>query len=152
MTRAEVKNVKSKARAIKKPSPMEELLIAHENMVRLEGEISSWRTRYTTLLDTIVLGDLPWTKTKMQEKKGGKSDTYKEGQTAIIRTPITRRTLHMDAIRKTFPDLIKTHGMVSLGIADKILGSETVDKFCETEIRYRYDVQSLRTEMEKVKT
>ena len=44
---AQLKNVKRRAAAkVKKPSPMEELLIAHENIVRLEREMSSWQTRY----------------------------------------------------------------------------------------------------------
>jgi len=149
MTEAKVKDVKIRGKAIKKPSQMEELLICQDNISRLGGELGAWQTRYSALLDTVIATNPTFTKTKMQEKKGSKSDTYKVGKTAIIRTPMSRRVLRFDEIRKTFPDFIKAHGTVALGTADRILGAETVAKFCDVETSYRYEVQSLKTANEK---
>lgn len=143
MTEAKLKTIKSKAKAPKKPSPMEELLICKQNIARLAGEQDAWQTRYQGLLDSIIEKGPAWEKTKMQEKKGSKSDSFKEGKTIIIRTPSVRRILRMEEIRAKFPDFMKAHGTVGLTIADKILGSETVNKFCDTETSYRYEVQGL---------
>jgi len=143
MAEAKLKNVKKKEKGIKKPSPMEELLICQENISRLGGEMGAWQTRYQGLLDTIIATNPVFEKTKMQVSKQSKSDTYKVGKTAIIRTPMIRRVLRADEVRKTFPDFIKAHGTVALGTADRILGAETVNKFCDVETSYRYEVQSL---------
>lgn len=128
---------------------MDELLICQENISRLDGEMSAWALRKERLLEAIIASNPIFTKTKMQEKRNSKSDTYKEGNTAIIRTPVLSRRLRIEEIRQTFPDFIKAHGTVTLGIADKILGAETVNKFCDNRKDYRYEVQSLKTSQEK---
>ena len=151
MTEAKLKNVKPRGKAAKKPSQMEELLICQENIARLGGELGAWQTRYSAMLDSVIATNPEFSKTKMQEKKGSKSDTYKVGKTAIIRTPMSRRILRIEEVRKTFPDFIKAHGTVPLGVADRILGAETVAKFCDVETSYRYEVQSLQTAQEAAK-
>ena len=152
MTEAKLKDVKKRGKAAKKPSQMEELRICQENIARLDGEMSAWALRKERLLEAIIAGNPVFSKTKMQEKRKSNSDTYKADGTAIIRTPSLHRTLRIEEIRKTFPDFIMAHGTVTLGIADKILGQETVNKFCDNRITYRYEVQSLKTESEKVET
>ena len=143
MTKAVLKDVRKKGKATKKLSPMEELLICQENISRLGGELGAWQTRFSALLDAVIATNPTFERTKMQEKKGSKADTYKVGKTAIIRTPMRKRVPRIEEIRKTFPDFIRAHGTVSLGTADRILGKETVDKFCDVETSYRYEVTSL---------
>lgn len=134
---------KKKTETAKKPSLMDEALIAQENITRLKGELAEWEGKKDALITQILALEPTFTKTKMQEAKESKSDTYKEGGVALVRKATEKRVLDMGAVRKLFPDLVRDRGTLSLSTADKLLGSETVAKFATTSTSYSYEVRKI---------
>lgn len=148
MTKGETKGKQKEKEGIG-PTPLEDVLICQENIKRLKTELAEWEGKKDGLLATIITPSLKFEQTKMQVAKGGKSDTYKEGNLHLVRTRTEKRKLDQDAIRKTFPDLVAANGEVSLHWADKLLGSETVAKFATTEVSMRYEVRRVKQQIEK---
>lgn len=142
MTRAATKR-KEKRETVKKPSLLDEALICEENIKRLKGELAEWEGRKDGLLTAILTPNPVFAQTKMQAAKGDRTDQYKEGNVALVRTRTEKRILDHEAIRKTFRELVADRGTLSLAVADKLLGAETVAKFATTEVSYRYEVRKL---------
>lgn len=116
-------------------------MICQENIKRLKGELAEWEGRKDAMMTQILAADPKFEQTKMQAAKGDKSDTHKEGDLRLIRTRTEKRILDHEAIRKTFRELVADRGTLSLAVADKLLGTETVAKFATTEVSYRYEVR-----------
>ena len=123
------------------PSPLEQVLVCQDNITRLKSELAEWEGKKDGLLATIITPSLKFEQTKTQAAKGGRSDTYKDGDLRLIRTRTEKRVLDHEAIRKTFRELVADRGTLSLAVADKLLGAETVAKFVTTEVSYRYEVR-----------
>ena len=130
-------------RTAKKPSLMDDALIAQENITRLKREMAEWEGKKDALITQILALEPTFTKTKMQEAKGSKSDRYKEGAVVLVRKATEKRVLDMERVRKTFPDFVRDRGTLSLSVADKLLGAETVAKFATTSISYSYEVRKI---------
>ena len=134
---------KKKTETAKKPSLMDEALIAQENIKRLKGELAEWEGKKDALLTQILALEPVFEQSKMQKAKDSKSDTYKEGGVALVRKATEKRVLDMERVRKTFPDIVRDRGTLSLSVADKLLGEETVAKYASTSTSYSYEVRKI---------
>ena len=132
---------KKKEKKAEGPSLLEQALVCQDNIKRIKGELTEWEGKKDALMTQVLAANPTFEQTKMQAAKGGKSDTYKEGAFALVRTASEKRTLDHEAIRKTFRELVADRGTLSLAVADKLLGAETVAKFATTEVSYRYEVR-----------